>query len=68
MQKLAESFNGKSKPKTDQAKENNCIAQEEVEAEGDEEKKNWHKRQLSGTSTHNAAGSCGALRVARIVR
>lgn len=68
---MAESFNGKSKPKTDQAKENNCIAQEEVKAKGDGAKKKWHKRQLSGTSTHNAAGSCGALRVAtcaRIVR
>lgn len=38
MQKLAESFNGKSKPKTGQGEENNCIAQE-VEAEGDEAKK-----------------------------
>lgn len=50
LQKLAESFNGKSKPKTGQGKENNCIAQEEVEAEGDEAKKKlaqttikWHK-------------------------
>lgn len=55
MQKLAESFNGKSKPKTDQAKENNCIAQEEVEEEGDGAKKKklaqttikWHTMQLA---------------------
>lgn len=39
LQKLAESFNGNPKPKTGQGEENNCIAQEEVEAEGDEAKK-----------------------------
>lgn len=60
--KLQRQVKAQDRPKE---KENNCIAQEEVKAKGDGAKKKWHKRQLSGTSTHNAAGSCGALRLVR---